>query len=156
MPSKICLAAAIGLSLNLSLSGAGAQTVTHYPVEGVLASGAIVGGGPAFSGAVMAGNTLYVSGMTDSDPKTGAISPDAKAAASIVLSKIKGQIEHAGLTMDDLVWVQIFAADLKDYAAFNEVYRTYFKRELPARAFLGAANLLGQAHFEIMGVAVKH
>ena len=132
MPSKICLAAAIGLSLNLSLSGAGAQTVTHYPVEGVLASGAIVGGGPAFSGAVMAGNTLYVSGMTDSDPKTGAISPDAKAAASIVLSKIKGQIEHAGLTMDDLVWVQIFSADLADYTAFNEVYRTYFKGPLPA------------------------
>jgi len=96
-----------------------------------------------------------VSGMTDSDPRTGAISPDAKAAALIVLNKIKAQVEHAGLTMDDLVWVQIFAADLKDYAAFNQVYRSFFKRELPARAFLGAANLLGQAHFEIMGIAVK-
>ena len=152
MPSKTRLAIAF---LILSLSAARAQTVTHYPVEGVLAGGAIVGGGPAFSGAVMAGNTLYVSGMTDSDPKTGAISPDAKTAAAIVLSKIKGQIERAGLSMDDLVWVQIFAADLKDYAAFNEVYRTFFKRELPARAFLGAANLLGQAHFEVMGVAVR-
>jgi 2-iminobutanoate/2-iminopropanoate deaminase len=153
MPSRT--AAVLVAFLILSLSTASAETVTHYPVEGVLASGAIVGGGPAFSGAVMAGNTLYVSGMTDSDPMTGAISPDPKAAALIVLSKIKGQIEHAGLTMDDLVWVQIFAADLKDYAAFNEVYRTFFKRELPARAFLGAANLLGQAHFEVMGVAVR-
>ena len=152
MPSRACFTA---IFLILSLSGAHAETVTHYPVEGVLASGAIVGGGPAFSGAVMAGNTLYVSGMTDSDPKTGAISPDPKAAAVIVLNKIKGQIQHAGLTMDDLVWVQIFAADLKDYAAFNAVYRTYFSHELPARAFLGAANLLGQAHFEIMGVAVR-
>ena len=150
---RTCLTAAI--LLILSLPAARAEPVTHYPVEGVLASGAIVGGGPAFSGAVMAGNTLYVSGMTDSDPKTGAISPDPKTAAVIVLDKIKGQIEHAGLSMDDLVWVQIFAADLKDYAAFNEVYRTYFKRELPARAFLGAATLLGQAHFEIMGVAVR-
>ncbi len=153
MSSRLCLAGATFLAL--SVSAASAETVTHYPVEGVLASGAIVGGGPAFSGAVMAGNTLYVSGMTDSDPRTGAISPDAKAAALIVLNKIKAQVEHAGLTMDDLVWVQIFAADLKDYAAFNQVYRSFFKRELPARAFLGAANLLGQAHFEIMGIAVK-
>jgi len=153
MSSRLCLAGATFLAL--SVSAASAETVTHYPVEGVLASGAIVGGGPAFSGAVMVGNTLYVSGMTDSDPRTGAISPDAKAAALIVLNKIKAQVEHAGLTMDDLVWVQIFAADLKDYAAFNQVYRSFFKRELPARAFLGAANLLGQAHFEIMGIAVK-
>ena len=42
-----------------------------------------------------------------------------------------------------------------EYAAFNEVYRTYFKGPLPARAFLGTANLLGNAHFEVMGIAVK-
>jgi 2-iminobutanoate/2-iminopropanoate deaminase len=64
-------------------------------------------------------------------------------------------VEGAGLTMDDLVWVQIFASDLSYYAAFNEVYRTYFKGPLPARAFLGAGSLLGGAHFEVMGVAVR-
>src|SRR3954469_16612602 len=151
MISRLLLPSTAALLVLVPLVARAAPAV-HYPVEGALAPGAVVGGGPAFSGAVMAGNTLYVSGMTDSDPKTGAISPDPKAAAVIVLNKIKGQIEHAGLTMDDLVWVQIFAADLKDYAAFNQVYRTYFKRELPARAFLGAATLLGQAHFEVMGV----
>lgn len=134
---------------------ASAAPAVHYPVEGALAKGAIVGGGPAFSGAVMTGNTLYVSGTTDSDPQTGAISPDPKVAAQTVLKKIQRAVEGAGLTMDDLVWVQIFATDLKDYAAFNEVYRTFFKRELPARAFLGAASLLGNAHFEVMGIAVK-
>lgn len=134
---------------------AGAAPAVHFPVEGVLANGAIVGGGPAFSGAVMTGNTLYVSGMTNSDPQTNAISPDAKLAARIVLTKIQHQVEKAGLTMDDLVWVQIFASDLKEYAAFNEVYRSFFKRELPARAFLGNPNLLGGAHFEVMGVAVR-
>jgi 2-iminobutanoate/2-iminopropanoate deaminase len=127
----------------------------HYPVEGALAPGAVVSGGPAFSGAVMTGNTLYVAGMTDSDPATNAISPDAKVAARIVLTKIQNQIQKTGLTMDNLVWVQIFASDLKDYAAFNEVYRTFFKGPLPARAFLGTNALLGGAHFEVMGIAVK-
>jgi 2-iminobutanoate/2-iminopropanoate deaminase len=132
-----------------------AAPATHYPVEGALAPGAVVGSGPAFSGAVMTGNTLYVAGMTDSDPATNAISPDARVAARIVLTKIQNQIQKTGLTMDDLVWVQIFASDLKDYAAFNEVYRTFFKGPLPARAFLGTNALLGGAHFEVMGIAVK-
>lgn len=137
-------------------AAASAAPPVHFPVEGALAPGAVVAGaGPAFSGAVMTGNTLYVAGMTDSDPVTNAISPDPKVAARIVLTKIQHQIEKAGLSMDDLVWVQIFAADLKDYAAFNEVYRTFFKKPLPARAFLGASALLGGAHFEVMGVAVK-
>jgi 2-iminobutanoate/2-iminopropanoate deaminase len=65
-------------------------------------------------------------------------------------------VEGAGFTMDDLVWVQIFASDLKTYADFNAVYRTYFKSpQMPARAFIGAGSLLGGAHFEVMGVAVK-
>ena len=128
---------------------------THFPVEGALVSGAVTSAGPAFSGSVLAGNTLYVSGTTDSDPATNQISPDPRAAATIVLTKVKRAVEKAGLTMDDLVWVQIFAVDLKDYAAFNEVYRTFFKGPLPARAFLGAGSLLGGAHFEVMGIAVK-
>ncbi len=59
------------------------------------------------------------------------------------------------MTMDDLVWVQIFCSDLSYYGKFNDVYRTYFKGPLPARAFLGVDHLLQGAHFEMMGVAVK-
>jgi 2-iminobutanoate/2-iminopropanoate deaminase len=153
MPARFC--AAIAVLLIFLPAAAGAAPAVHYPIEGALAPGAVVGGGPAFSGAVMTGNTLYVAGMTDSDPATNAISPDATVAARIVLTKIQNQIQKTGLTMDDLVWVQIFAVDLKEYAAFNEVYRTFFKGPLPARAFLGTNALLGGAHFEVMGIAVK-
>jgi enamine deaminase RidA (YjgF/YER057c/UK114 family) len=57
--------------------------------------------------------------------------------------------------MDDLVSVQVFCSDVSHYAAFNSVYRTYFKGDFPARAFLGSGKLLFDARFEVMGIAVK-
>lgn len=133
-----------------------AMPVTHFPASGAMPAGATApGAGPAFSGAVMAGDTLYVSGTTDMDPATGKPPADVKAGARIVLDTIRRSVEKAGLTMNDLVWVQVFASNLADYAAFNEVYRTYFTGPLPARAFLGAGSLLGGAHFEVMGIAVR-
>jgi 2-iminobutanoate/2-iminopropanoate deaminase len=144
------LLAALGFA-----TAAGAATpVTHFPAGGRVPS-ATPTTPPAFSGAVLAGDTLYVSGTTDTDPATGKPPADAKAGAKLVLDNIKRSVEGAGLTMNDLVWVQVFASDLAYYAAFNEVYRTYFTGPLPARAFLGAGSLLNGAHFEVMGVAVR-
>jgi enamine deaminase RidA (YjgF/YER057c/UK114 family) len=59
------------------------------------------------------------------------------------------------MTMDDLVSVQVFCSDVSHYDAFNKVYRTFFKKELPARAFLGSGRLLFGARFEVQGVAVR-
>jgi 2-iminobutanoate/2-iminopropanoate deaminase len=111
--------------------------------------------GPPFSAAVLAGDTLYISGATDTDPATGKAFTDPRAGAKSLLDGMMRTLARSGMTMDDLVWVQIFATDLGNYATFNEVYRTYFKGPLPARAFLGAGSLLNNANFEIMGVAVK-
>jgi enamine deaminase RidA (YjgF/YER057c/UK114 family) len=44
---------------------------------------------------------------------------------------------------------------VKHYDTFNKVYRTYFKTELPPRAFIGAGTLLFDARFEMQGIAVK-
>ncbi len=57
--------------------------------------------------------------------------------------------------MDDLVTVTVYCSDVKHYDAFNAVYRTYFKKEFPARAFIGAGTLLFNARFEMQGIAVK-
>ncbi|HEY4276192.1 MAG TPA: Rid family hydrolase [Rhizomicrobium sp.] len=147
---KPILFAVLGLCVLPAL--AFAAPVKHFPAGGGTPGGA----SPAFSAAVQNGDTLYVSGTTDGrDPDTGKLPADAKIGAKIVLNNVKKTLEDAGYTMDDLVWVQIFASDLKDYGDFNAVYRTYFKGPLPARAFLGAGSLLGGAHFEVMGIAVK-
>lgn len=106
-----------------------------------------------FSGAVLVGNTLYMSGMLGLSQ--GQRPTTAGEEARNVLESMKRTLEQAGMTMDDLVTVQVFAADLGDYAAFNSVYRSYFTREFPARAFVGAGSLLSNARFEVVGVAVR-
>jgi 2-iminobutanoate/2-iminopropanoate deaminase len=59
------------------------------------------------------------------------------------------------MTMNDLVSVQVFCPDLMLYDKFNTIYRSYFGKDFPARAFLGSGPLLRGAHFEIQGVAAK-
>jgi len=108
---------------------------------------------PPFSGAVRVGNTLYVSGSLGLD-EGQRLPATAEDEARNVLSNIRSTLEAAGMTMDDLVWVQVLASDVADYDAFNSVYRTYFTQEFPARAFLGSGTLLFGARFEVMGVAV--
>jgi enamine deaminase RidA (YjgF/YER057c/UK114 family) len=103
---------------------------------------------PPFSGAVLAGGTLYLSGMLG----TG---DSAEAAATSALTSIQNALKAADMTMDDLVSVQIFCSDVSQFDAFNKVYRTFFKQEYPARAFLGSGTLLNNARFEVQAIAVK-
>ena len=110
---------------------------------------------PPFSGAVFAGNTLYLAGEIGTIDANNTLPATADAEAKAVLDKIQARLKAAGLTMDDLVSVQIFCSDVKHYAAFNDVYRTYFTKEYPARAFIGSGALLFGARFEVMGIAVK-
>jgi enamine deaminase RidA (YjgF/YER057c/UK114 family) len=51
--------------------------------------------------------------------------------------------------------VQIFCSDVTLFETFNVVYRTYFKGEFPARAFLGSGKLLFDARFEVQGIAAR-
>lgn len=106
-----------------------------------------------FSGAVWVGNTLYLSGALGLE--NGQVPATAEAEATNVLDNVKATLESAGLSMDDLVSVQVFASDVGDYQAFNSVYRTYFTTEYPARAFIGAGTLLFGARFEVQGIAAR-
>ncbi len=107
-----------------------------------------------FSGAVLVGNTLYLSGTIGLD-ENQQVPSTPEAEARLVLNSMQSTLEAAGMTMDDLVSVQVFCSDVAHYAAFNSVYRTYFTTEFPARAFIGAGTLLFDARFELQGIAVK-
>jgi len=107
-----------------------------------------------FSSGVLVGNTLYIAGTTaDPDKIKAGITPEAEVRD--IMEQIKGTVEKAGMAMDDIVSMQVFCTDLNLYDAFNGVYRTYFKANYPARAFIGGTQLLFGSRFEVLGIAVK-
>lgn len=110
--------------------------------------------GAPFSGGVLLDDVFFVSGTLglEAGQKVPA-TPEAEATN--MLNNVQNTLKQAGLTMDDLVSVQIFCSDVAHYDAFNKIYRGYFKREYPSRAFIGSGKLLFGARFEIQGVAVK-
>jgi 2-iminobutanoate/2-iminopropanoate deaminase len=110
---------------------------------------------PPFSDAVLVGKTLYISGRLGLDPKTRKPPADPKEEAKLLLDGYKAVLEKANMSMDNLVSVTVYCPDLTLYATFNEVYRSYFNKDLPARAFIASGTLLFGAHFEMQGIAVK-
>jgi 2-iminobutanoate/2-iminopropanoate deaminase len=108
-----------------------------------------------FSEAVLVGDTLYVGGHIGLDPKTGKPGATPEEEARLVMEAMKRTIEAAGMSMDDLVSVQVYCSDVELYGAFNGVYRTYFHGGYPARAFLGSGKLLFNARYEVLGIAVR-
>ena len=109
-----------------------------------------------FSDGILAGNTLYLAGRIGLDPKTGK-PPDAiEDEIKLMLDSLKGTLTQAGMTMDDLVYVQIACTDLSLFEKFNGIYKSYFTTtDLPAREFIGAASLLRGGHFELQAIAVR-
>jgi len=108
-----------------------------------------------FSDGVLVGNTLYIAGHIGLDPKTGMPPASPEDEARLVMDGVKQTVESAGLSMDDVVSVQIFCTDLKLYDTFNGVYKTYFHGDYPARAFIGVNQLIRGGRYEVMGIAVK-
>jgi enamine deaminase RidA (YjgF/YER057c/UK114 family) len=109
-----------------------------------------------FSGGILAGNTLYMSGRIGLDAKTGKAPAEVEEEIKLLLDHVKATLGEAGMTMDDLVYVQVACTDLSLYDKFNASYRTYFSgKDFPAREFIGAASLLRGGHFELQAIAVK-
>jgi 2-iminobutanoate/2-iminopropanoate deaminase len=106
-----------------------------------------------FSSAVQVGQTLYIAGTTaDTDKLATGLS--AEQEARDIMEQVGKTLESAGMTMDDLVSIQVYCTDLALYDAFNGVYSKYFQANFPARAFVGVAKLLFGAHFEVAGTAI--
>ncbi len=108
-----------------------------------------------FSDGVLVGDTLYIGGHIGIDAKSGLAPADPKLEAKLVMDRVKATVEAAGLTMADIVSIQVYCTDLSLYDTFNEVYKGYFTDHFPARAFIGAATLLRQGHYEVLGLAVR-
>jgi|SRR5215469_3819168 len=122
------------------------ESRTHFPPPGGYAA-------LPFSMGVLVGGMFYLAGHLGIDLTTRKIPNDVEQEARLMLDGFRATLAKANLTMQDLVYVQIFCSDVSLFDRFNAVYRTYFKEPLPARAFIGSGPLLFGAHFEIQGIA---
>jgi 2-iminobutanoate/2-iminopropanoate deaminase len=111
--------------------------------------------GLPFSDAVLVGDTLYISGRIGLDPATGEAPSSVDAELELLFDGFQKVLREAGMTMDDLVWVQVYSPDVSLWQQFNASYVKLFAREFPARAFLGSGTLLLKGRFEMLAVAVK-
>jgi 2-iminobutanoate/2-iminopropanoate deaminase len=108
-----------------------------------------------FSDAVLVGDTLYLSGRIGIDPGTGVAPTDVEHELRLLFDGFEAVLAEADMSMDDLVWVQVYSPDVSLWERFNAAYIKRFSKELPARAFLGSGPLLKEGRFEMLGVAVK-
>jgi 2-iminobutanoate/2-iminopropanoate deaminase len=108
-----------------------------------------------FSDAVLAGDTLFLSGRIGIDPVTGTAPADIEQELEFLFNDFAAVLAQAEMSMDDLVWVQVFSPDVSLWERFNVAYVTRFSRDLPARAFVASAPLLKGGRFEMMGIAMR-
>ena len=126
---------------------AGAKT-TYFKSE-------VAGQDLPFSDAALVGDTLYISGKGGVLPGTRTVPEDPKEEARLLMEDFKTTLERVNMTMDDLVYVTVYCTDLSLYSDFNEVYRSYFSKDFPPRAFVGSGPLLFGLRFEMQGIAVR-
>jgi 2-iminobutanoate/2-iminopropanoate deaminase len=146
---------ALFLAASLVSAPAHADEIVHFPPVGPKPAGVPADARAPFSSAVLAGDTLYLAGVLDLDPQTRKPGTSAEESSRLAMNALKASVEAAGFQMDDLVSVQVFATELSSFDAFGKVYESYFKGPLPARTFVGISGLMGGAHFELTGVAVR-
>jgi len=91
-----------------------------------------------FSGAVVAGPFVFVSGQVGTDPKTGVTPPGFKAQTQNALANIQVQLSKAGCRLKDVVKATVFLSDIRGFEEMNEVYRTAFAPDFPARSTIEA------------------
>lgn len=109
----------------------------------------------AYSQAVRAGNTVYLSGQIPLVPETmEVVSGGFAAQAEQVFKNLQAVVEAAGGSLNDIVKLNAYLTDLSNFAAFNEVMARYFDAPYPARAAVGVASLPKGALVEAEAVLV--
>lgn len=106
-----------------------------------------------YSTAVIQGETAYLSGMLPVDPATGKLVEGIGAQARQALSNIKTVLEEMGLSLSNLLKVNIFLTDLANFSEVNAVYSEFLEMPYPARSCVQVAALPLGALIEIEVIA---
>ena len=108
---------------------------------------------PPFSPGIRLGNLLFTAGQVGADGK-GAVPADIREQTRITFENLRAILLAAGSGFEHVLKVTVFLTDMKDFAAMNEVYQTYFRGDPPARSTVGVSALARpELHVEIELVA---
>lgn len=119
----------MGLAALFGIGTANAMTKKQSKSQKKIASDIVMDQDiPLFSGAVRHGNTLYIAG------KGAHVEPfEIKAHTEIVLQELQKGLEANGSSMEQVLKVNVYLADLADYKGMNEVFRGRFGKNPPVR-----------------------
>ncbi|MBX3144323.1 MAG: RidA family protein [Trueperaceae bacterium] len=107
-----------------------------------------------YSQAVVTGGFLFTAGQIPLDPHSGIIvDGDVKAQTKRVMDNLAAVLKAAGCSFDDVIKTTCFLQDMNDFAAFNEVYASYFGSQPPSRSTVQVARLPKDARVEVELVA---
>lgn len=107
-----------------------------------------------YSQAVLAGQTLYISGQIGLDPATGNMVEGIDNQIQRVFQNLKAVAEAAGGSLADTVKINVYLVDLANFAKVNEAMTKFFPQPYPARAAIAAAALPRGALVEADAVLV--
>ena len=97
---------------------------------------------PVLSPAVKIDNLVYTAGQVGVKSDTGEVAGSGiQEQTKQVMENIKLLLEAAGSSMDKIIKCLVFITDMKDFQAMNEVYKSYFEKDPPARSCVQVAAL---------------
>lgn len=109
-----------------------------------------------YSQAVKAGGFIFLSGQIPLDPQTmQMVEGDIRTQTRRVFENLKAVLAAAGTSLDQVVRVTVYLADMNDFAAMNEVYAEFLGEVKPARSTVQAARLPRDARVEIDLIALE-
>ncbi|WP_026951969.1 RidA family protein [Algoriphagus mannitolivorans] len=109
-----------------------------------------------YSQAVLAGNTLYVSGQIALDAETGElINENITEETHAVMKNMEAVLRAAGFGFSDVVKCTIFIREMGQFNVINDAYGQYFKSNPPARETVEVSRLPKNVSVEISCIAVK-
>ena len=97
-----------------------------------------------YSQGIIEGDFLFVSGQGCTNPETGKLElGDARSETKRIFENVRAILQAAGSSLDDVLKCNVYLRDIKDFAAMNEVYQTFFSPPFPARTTIQAGALPG-------------
>lgn len=109
-----------------------------------------------YNQAILAGNTLYISGQVCIDPATGELkNKDIQEETHRVMQNLKAILQAAGMNFGNVVKTTIFITDMHRFGEINEVYGKYFEGDFPARETVQVSALPKFVNVEISMIALS-